>query len=121
MERIGEMVLGVKPDWQPGTVNCDNHYNAQGTPSSPEAQALEDGGYSTIQYYTVLYRPYMPEATSCCMLLTTYYLLLITCSQSVQALEAGGYFMLACRPFVTQIYDVMMPYQHLSGFFQAEL
>lgn len=42
-------------------------------------------------------------------------------SAEAQALEAGGYFMLACRPFVTQIYDVMMPYKNLSMLFQLLL
>jgi len=75
MQRVGELALGVKPDWQHGTVNCDDHYNGGG-------EAISD------------------LATK---------------------LEADGYFMLACRPFVTQIYDVMMPYTNLRGFYQVLL
>ena len=75
MERIGELALGVKPDWKHGTVECDDHYDANG----------------------------------------------IAISAAATRLESGGYFMLACRPFVTMIYDVMMPYTNLKEFFQARL
>ena len=68
MERLAELALGVKPDWEHGSVECLRDYDWDGNAVSDAAVALAD----------------------------------------------GGYYMLACRPFITQIYDVMMPYRGLA-------
>lgn len=47
MQRIAELALGVKPDWQHGQVDCSGHYSG-GVPISPEALALASTGYSMI-------------------------------------------------------------------------
>jgi hypothetical protein len=69
-QRVAEVVLGQKPDYEHGTIDCGVHYSWPGVPTT---QAAID-------------------------------------------LDKLGYRMLACQPFVTQIYDIMRPYADWTPF-----
>jgi choline-glycine betaine transporter len=48
LQRIAEIALQVKPDWEFQQNTCREHYLTDGTPITPESKALADAGYYMI-------------------------------------------------------------------------